>query len=60
MKNLLNDEVLEQTAGGKITQQNTNFCPRCRNSSFTVIRMERGVEHRRCNVCQFEYDYRKW
>ena len=54
MKNLLNDEVLEQTAGGKITQQKTTCWPRCRKSSITVIRLERGVEDRRCNDCQSE------
>ena len=60
MENLLNDEVLEQTTGGKFAPQHTNFCPRCRNSSFTVIKLETGAEHRKCNVCQFEYDYRRW
>ena len=60
MENQLKDEVLEEASGGRFAQQHTNFCPRCRSASYTVLQMEKGIEHRECKTCHLKYDYRKW
>ena len=60
MENQLKDEVLEGASGGRFAQQHTNFCPRCRSASYTVLQVEKGIEHRECKTCHLKYDYRKW
>ncbi|MCR5137649.1 MAG: YheV family putative metal-binding protein [Oscillospiraceae bacterium] len=60
MENKLNDENLEEISGGQYAPRHSNFCPRCRNTGYTVLWSDSTIEHRRCNTCQLEYDYRKW
>ena len=61
-KMTMNDEVLEDVTGGRVTGTNppthSNFCPRCRSPKHHTIRMEDMMEVRVCDVCHFEYFYR--
>ena len=40
MENQVKDEVLEEVSGGRIAQQRTNFCPKCRSASYTVLKVQ--------------------
>ena len=58
----INDEQMNEIAGGKDYRvQNSNFCPKCRNSAYVVNRTEAdGTEIRECKVCHQEYKYRRY
>ena len=58
----INDEQIREIAGGKDYRvQNSNFCPRCRNSAYVVKHTEAdGTEIRECKVCHQEYKYRRY
>lgn len=60
--NGLSDEQMEEIAGGKEYRiQNSNFCPRCRNTGYIVKQTEAdGTELRECRTCHQEYKYRKY
>ena len=62
LEHKLNDETMEEVNGGKIAfvPRHSNSCPRCRSAVFSVKGVENGMEHRECNTCHLEYDYRKW
>ena len=60
----MSDELLNDVAGGKEKEyrvQNSNFCPRCRNTAYVVKHTEAdGTEIRECKVCHQEYKYRRY
>ena len=60
----LENEVLEEVTAGALgtatLPTHSNFCPRCRSAKHHTLRKEGSLELRKCDVCQFEYYYRKW
>ena len=60
-KNIINDEQMSEIAGGYDRIQNSNFCPRCRNTVYFVKRKEAdGTEIRECKVCHQENKFRRY
>ena len=60
VENKLKDESLEKVSGGNIVMvRRSNFCPKCRDTEYSVQRMENGIEYRECNTCHHVYEYRK-
>ena len=59
---IINDEQLSEIAGGKDYRvQNSNFCPRCRNTAYIIKHTEAdGTKIRECKVCHQEYKYRRY
>ncbi len=58
----LADQELEKVAGGAIKPpvQHTGVCPRCRITSYKVLRTEAdGSEVRECKICHFIYTFKK-
>ena len=58
----ISDEQISDIAGGKeYRPQNSNFCPKCRNTNYFVKRIEPdGTELRECKVCHQEYKFRRY
>lgn len=49
------------TDAGSYRVQNSNFCPRCRNTAYFIKHTEAdGTELRECKVCHQEYKYRRY
>lgn len=63
IKNHLADQELEDVTGGteKPPVQRSNFCRRCRGTSYIVLRTEPdGAEIRECKTCHFVYAFKRY